>query len=171
MLAVRFDQQEYLPLVYSYGTKMTPLLYENLEEAKNQFKEAYWAMPAGPMGYPPVFKKEFEKLATYQPVFLKTAPIETELQRFFDQYSTGGDLVEIDAPALLPYETLYCPIKKGTIGKHLALDVLRDIESIQSVNPDGKIIIQDFSVRYPGDPIKTKTEEDAKELLRKRGLL
>lgn len=129
-------------------------------------------MAGGPGQNTPVFAKQFEKMAVFQPVYIKLPQLKSI--DIITEARADNDLLTFDKITLLPQPLSYFKVKRGFIKKYLALDILKDIESIESVGPDGKIIINQFNVRdlsngKPSDD--SHIERDPDEILRKRGLL
>jgi hypothetical protein len=173
LLASRVNGEE---LIANFDQPTAPaqvVAFHTLEEAKELFSMAYKIMPAGPMENTQAFALEFQRLAIHRPVILQL-PASTALQILTDA-KLDTFILDFDGPQLLlQFHFTYFKVKRGFIDSYLALDILKDIESITSVDARGKIIINKFNVIEPDDNIQhidLLTEEKAKEELRRRGLI
>jgi|GEM_PF-4784245 len=172
ILVVRVNREE-LIASFTIGGKVVPVHYTSLEEAKELFSMAYRILGDGPARNTELFANQFEKMAIFQPAFIKI-PRNLESLQELEKARADNEVINFDDISLLPHPLCYFRVKKGLIEKHLALDILRDIESQTTVGPDGKFIINQFRIRdsSKGDqPGEFTKDIDPDEIFRKRGFL
>lgn len=172
ILAVRVNDEELIANI-QLGKILNPFHFTTLEEAKEMFSEDYKVLSGSPNDDIELFGQHFEKLALFRPAFVKLS-LDTAVS-ILNGYKVDNQILEFKEISLLPTPLSYFKVKPGFIDKYLAVDILKDIESIPSVGPDGRIQINKFNVHVSPESDNPEdyliNEEDAKEILRKRGLL
>ncbi len=170
-IASRLNGDEFLIMVDIHG-EMGPPVYITLEDAKSVFDDLYETYRYLLAHDPMASKELLFYLVNFYPVII--AINEDKALETIGKWRAGGILFTPEQN-FLSDPHLYAPMKPGFIHKFQKLDIVKDIESITSVGPDGNIIIQEFRINYgfKNEPneIKTPTEEELKEILRKRGLM
>ncbi len=170
-IASRLNGDEFLIMTDIYG-EIGPPMYVTLKEAKNVFNKLYKAYRDLLASDPMASMELLLYAATFYPVIIA---INAEKVLETIEKWRAGNIVFTSEQNFLSDPHLYAPMKRGFIRKFQELDIVKDIESITSVSPDGNIIIREFRINYDfeNEPteIKPLTEEEFKKILRKRGLM
>ena len=171
LIASRLNGEEFL-IVKDDHRKIDPFVYITLKAAKDVFDELYKAYHNLPASNSPARMQLLLFAAIFYPVII--AINEKEAVNTIARWQVNHKLFASEQK-FLSDPHLYAPMKRGFIHKFQELDIVKDIESITSVGPDGNIIIQEFRINhtFKDEPteIKPLTEEDFKKILRKRGLM
>lgn len=169
-IASRMNGKEFL-IVKDDRWKIEPFVYITLKEAKDVFDKLYEAYHNSLASDPPARMQLLLFAATFYPVII--AINENEAVKTIEKWR-ANDMLFASEQKFLSDPHLYAPMKRGFIHKFQELDIVKDIESITLVGPDGNIIIQEFRINhtFKDEPteIKPLTEEEFKKILRKRGL-
>lgn len=171
LIASRLNGEEFL-ITKENPRKIEPFVYITLKEAKDVFEELYEEYHNSLASDPPARMQLLLYAAIFYPVII--AINEKEAVKTIEKWR-ANDMLFAPEQEFLSDPHLYAPMKRGFIHKFQELDIVKDIESITLVGPDGNIIIQEFRINYDfeNDPteIKPLTEEEFKKILRKRGLM
>lgn len=170
-IASRLNNKDFLILKQDDHYGPGPFCYASVEEAKEFFLPLYNTLSTEPVSSEN-YTLGLKQLALTQPVIIAINEdiIQDELAKWRE-----GTLLYTSEEQIVPVPHLICPMKSGFIDQYLELDILRDIEGITRIGPDGSIQVSSFMINHNYnekehtiDPI---TEEKAKEILRKRGLI
>lgn len=154
--------------------------YTSLQEAKEHFVQAYDLLlaPTFRPSFPPgkeeiAYHQGFMRLAAFYPVILQLD--KNNYLEVFDKWRIAAALLFRTRDRFFgDLEYWHCPVRPGFLKTFGALDIVSDIESTPFIGPDGNIVIRVNEYGYADDtnrPLKPLTEEQMKEILRKRGFL
>ena len=171
LIASRLNGQEHLVLKRDRG-QMGILSFLSLDEAKGLFKEAYRVLTNVPPPDISLYKKHFEQMAGLYPVIIKLN--WSTSFKVIDEWRMDTSVYQVESIRFVSKDIYYTRMKSGFIDQFEVLDIIKDIASIPSIGPDGKMVFQKITInnniKGKLDP-KPLTPEEGAEIARQRGFL
>lgn len=91
------------------------------------------------------------------------------------EWRMGPSAYQVEGIRFVSEDIYYTGMKPGFVDRFKVLDIMKDIESIPSVGPDGRMVFQKINInnnfKDKQSNFKPLTPEEAEEIARKRGLL
>ncbi len=171
LIASRLNAQEHLVLARNQG-QIGILSFLSLEEAKALFKDDYRVLTNVPPPDMALYKRHFETMARLYPVIIKLK--WSTSFKVIAEWRMDTSAYQVRGIRFISKDIYYTRMKPGFIDQFKVLDIIKDIESIPSIGPDGKMIFQKITINTNVDDksnLKPLTREEAEEIARKRGLL
>jgi hypothetical protein len=150
-----------------------PFCFDTLDQAKKLFEPFYKTLSTEKVTSDQ-YRKTLIDLVRVHPVIIgleyDNNNALSKMHQWYDSMMTYTSEIPI---IQLPH--VVTPMKKGFIDTHQELDIIKDIESITRIDPEGRIEIIQFNISHllKGDSnsIEILTENKAQEILRRRGFI
>ena len=172
LIVSRLNAQEHLVLIRN-GAQMGTLSFLSLEEAKELFKEDYRVLTNVPPPNMALYTRHFETMAGLDPVIIKLK-WSTSFS-VIAEWRMSTSAYKVEGIRFVSEDIYYTRMKPGFIDSFKVLDIMKDIESIPSIGPDGRMVFQKININnnFKDKPsnLKLLTPEEAEEIARRRGLL
>lgn len=179
-LGSRLNNEE--SIILEKKEKMDFAFFASLEEVKALFCQAYDLLlaPSFKPSFPPskeeiIYHRGFSKLIGFYPVILEMNKENYTLD-VLKWKCPGVQIYQTDDKFFGETDYYHMAMRSGFLKTYEVLDIVHDIETTPYVGPDGNMVLRINKVSYrdslkPQPPLKPFSEEEIKNILRKRGYL